>query len=72
MCDSHVVLTVGELDVLRLVSAGKTNAEIGAALFISPFTAKTHVANLLGKVRVENRASAAVWATRHGLEPARH
>ena len=52
---------------LGLVAAGKTNAEIGEALFISPFTAKTHVANLLGKLGVESRAAAATWAARHGL-----
>jgi len=60
-------LTRRELDVLRLVATGKTNAEIGDALFISPFTAKTHVANLLGKLDVESRAAAASWAARHGV-----
>jgi DNA-binding CsgD family transcriptional regulator/tetratricopeptide (TPR) repeat protein len=60
-------LTARELDVLRLVAEGQTNAEIGEALFISPFTAKTHVANLLGKLAVESRAAAATWAVRHGL-----
>jgi tetratricopeptide (TPR) repeat protein/DNA-binding CsgD family transcriptional regulator len=60
-------LTPRELDVLRLVATGKTNADIGAALFISPFTAKTHVANLLGKLGVESRAAASTWAAQHGL-----
>ena len=60
-------LTARELDVLRLVAAGKTNAEIGEALFISPFTAKTHVANLLGKLGVESHAAASTWAAQHGL-----
>jgi predicted ATPase/DNA-binding CsgD family transcriptional regulator len=60
-------LTPRELDVLRLVAAGKTNAETGEALFISPFTAKTHVANLLGKLGAESRAAAAAWAARQGL-----
>lgn len=60
-------LTPRELEVLRLVADGKTNAEIGAALFISPFTAKTHVANLLGKIGVDSRASAATWALRTGV-----
>src|SRR5262249_43434917 len=59
-------LSPRELDVLRLVAAGKTNGEIGEALFISPFTAKTHVANLLGKLGVENRAAAAAWAATQG------
>jgi tetratricopeptide (TPR) repeat protein len=60
-------LTERELDVLRQVAAGKTNAEIGEALFISPFTAKTHVANLLGKLGVESRAAASTWAAQHDL-----
>jgi len=60
-------LTTRELDVLRLIAAGKTNAEIGEMLFISPFTAKTHVANLLGKLAVENRAAASTWAAQHAL-----
>lgn len=60
-------LTKRELDVLRLVATGKSNAQIGDALFISPLTAKTHVANLLGKIGVENRAAAATWAAQHNL-----
>ena len=48
-------------------AAGTTNAEIGEALFISPFTAKTHVANLLGTLQVENRASATRWAAANGV-----
>jgi predicted ATPase/DNA-binding CsgD family transcriptional regulator len=60
-------LTDREIDVLRLIAEGKTNSEIGATLFISPFTAKTHVANLLGKLGAESRAVAAAWAARQGL-----
>jgi DNA-binding CsgD family transcriptional regulator len=60
-------LTDREIDVLRLIAEGKTNSEIGATLFISPFTAKTHVANLLGKLGAESRAAAAAWAARQGL-----
>jgi non-specific serine/threonine protein kinase len=60
-------LTRRELDVLRLIAAGKSNAEIGEALFISPYTAKTHVANLLGKLGTETRAAAATWAARQGI-----
>jgi LuxR family maltose regulon positive regulatory protein len=48
-------LSVRELEVLRLVAAGLSNDEIGAALFISPGTAKWHVHNLLGKVGARNR-----------------
>ena len=60
-------LTVREVDVLRLVARGRTNAEIGNELFISPLTAKTHVANLLGKLALENRAAAAAWAAHRGI-----
>ena len=60
-------LTPREVDVLRLIAAGRSNAEIGEALFISPFTAKTHVSNLLAKLGVETRAAAATWAARQGI-----
>ena len=46
---------------------GLTNAEIGAALFISPKTASVHVSNLIRKLDVTNRTEAATWATRNGL-----
>jgi LuxR family maltose regulon positive regulatory protein len=48
-------LSVRELEVLRLVAAGLSNDEIGAALFITAGTAKWHVHNLLGKVGARNR-----------------
>ena len=60
-------LTKREIEVLRLVATGKSNAQIGDALYISPLTAKTHVANLLGKIGVETRAAAATWAAQHQL-----
>ncbi len=60
-------LTARELDVLRLIAEGKTNAEIGDALFISPLTAKTHVANVLAKIDLGSRAAAATWAARQGI-----
>lgn len=63
-------LTTQETEVLRLLAAGFTNAEIGTALFISPKTASVHVTHLLRKLQLSNRTEAAVWATRHGLTPA--
>lgn len=60
-------LTKRELEVLRLVATGKSNAQIGNMLYISPLTAKTHVANLLGKIGVETRAAAATWAAKNAL-----
>ena len=60
-------LTERELDVLRLVGAGKTNKEIGSELYISPKTVDTHVRSILRKTGCANRAGAATYATRHGL-----
>ena len=60
-------LTARELDVLRLLAAGRTNAEIAEALFVSLATARTHVANIYRKLGVANRAEAADYAHRHGL-----
>ncbi len=55
-------LTERELEVVRLVAQGKTNAEIGADLFISPGTTKTHIANVQRKLAVRNRVGIAAWA----------
>src|SRR5215208_5740697 len=57
-------ITDREQEVLRLMAAGKNNAEIAEELFISVQTVKTHVSNLLGKLQVENRVQAAVYAVR--------
>ena len=59
-------LTDREEAVARLVAQGKTNAEIGAELFISAGTAKTHVANIQRKLGVRNRVGIAVWAWSSG------
>jgi non-specific serine/threonine protein kinase len=60
-------LTARELDVLRLLVAGRSDREIGAALFISPRTASKHVASILAKLAVGTRGEAAVRAVRDGL-----
>jgi DNA-binding CsgD family transcriptional regulator/tetratricopeptide (TPR) repeat protein len=65
-------LTGRELTVLRLVAAGRTNAQIGAELFISPRTAGVHVTNILRKLGVANRVQAAALAERAGLAQAPH
>ncbi|WP_240340429.1 response regulator transcription factor [Nocardioides sp. SYSU D00038] len=61
------VLSHRELEVLRLVAAGHTNAQIGAELFISRKTAEHHVSSILTKLGATNRAEAAALAIRHGL-----
>jgi DNA-binding NarL/FixJ family response regulator len=53
--------------VLRLLAAGRTNAQIGTELFISPKTASVHVSNILRKLGVSGRAQAAATAERAGL-----
>jgi DNA-binding NarL/FixJ family response regulator len=64
-------LTERELDVLRLVTAGRSNREIAAELFISPKTASVHVSNILGKLNVATRGEAAAKAhTLRLFEPA--
>ena len=60
-------LTSRELDVLRLVAAGKPNKQIAAELTISERTARTHVSRILRKLRLSSRTQAALWAVREGL-----
>ncbi|MFI6448307.1 response regulator [Kitasatospora sp. NPDC050543] len=60
-------LTDREAEIARLVARGCTNAEIGAELFISAGTAKTHLANIQAKLKVRNRVAVAAWAWESGL-----
>jgi DNA-binding CsgD family transcriptional regulator len=60
-------LTGRELEVLALLAAGRTNRQIGEALFISDKTAGVHVSNILGKLGVVGRVEAATLAYRLGL-----
>jgi DNA-binding CsgD family transcriptional regulator len=60
-------LTTRELDVLRLISEGRTNKEIAQALFISTHTVAVHVARVLRKTGTSNRTQAAAHATRRHL-----
>ena len=61
-------LTKREVDVLRLIARGFTNAKIADRLFISQMTVAKHVHNLLDKTGMANRAEAAAYATRSGLD----
>jgi DNA-binding NarL/FixJ family response regulator len=60
-------LTNRELEVLRLLAQGDTNAAISLRLGISPHTVKSHVIHIFNKLGVNDRTQAAVWATRHQL-----
>ncbi len=60
-------LTQREVEVLRLIAAGKSNREIAETLVISLRTAANHVANILNKTNAANRAEAATYASRQGL-----
>ncbi|HYT81713.1 MAG TPA: response regulator transcription factor [Actinomycetota bacterium] len=58
-------LSKRELEVLRLLGEGLTNAEIAARLYISTKTVATHVGNIFGKLQLRNRAEAAAYAHRY-------
>jgi DNA-binding CsgD family transcriptional regulator/RecA/RadA recombinase len=60
-------LTQREVEVLRLIAAGKTDRAIAEELIISVRTVTTHVSNILNKAGVANRTEAATYAARHGL-----
>ena len=60
-------LSLREVEVLRLIAAGKTDREIGDELFISARTVNHHVGNILNKTNTANRAEAAAYAATNGL-----
>ena len=60
-------LTERETQVLRLLATGKSNKEIGAKLFISETTVKSHVKSIFSKLNVLSRTEAITTATRRGL-----
>jgi DNA-binding NarL/FixJ family response regulator len=59
-------LTDRELDIVALVADGLTNAEIGARLYITAGTVKTHLASIQQKLAVSNRVGIAAWAWQTG------
>jgi ATP/maltotriose-dependent transcriptional regulator MalT len=64
--DSHG-LTPRELEVLRLVAAGRTNRQIAAVLVLSEHTVARHVQNIFTKLRVSSRTAATAFAFEHDL-----
>lgn len=65
--DDEAGLTPRELEVLRVVAAGRTNKEIADELFISQRTVERHVSNIFNKLGVSSRTAAAAYAFEHGL-----
>jgi DNA-binding NarL/FixJ family response regulator len=61
------LLTSRELEVLRLIGQGHTNAEIAAALVVGEGTVKTHVNHVFTKLSLRDRAAAVIFAYDHGL-----
>jgi DNA-binding NarL/FixJ family response regulator len=64
---SGEALSAREIEVLQRIAGGKSNKEIGAELFISEGTVKTHVKSIFSKLDVVSRAEAVARATRRGL-----
>jgi two-component system NarL family response regulator len=60
-------LSAREIDVLKLMAKGKSNKEIGSALFISEGTVKSHVKGIFAKMNVVSRTEAVATATRRGM-----
>jgi DNA-binding NarL/FixJ family response regulator len=60
-------LSAREMDVLALLIKGRSNKEIGSALFVSEDTVKAHLKTLFAKLNVRDRTEAAISAIRHGI-----
>ncbi|USK79270.1 response regulator transcription factor [Peribacillus frigoritolerans] len=63
----HDQLTNREMEILLLMTQGKTNQEIADELYIALKTAKVHVSNILSKLDVQDRTQAVIYAFKHSL-----
>ncbi|HLR69480.1 response regulator transcription factor [Virgibacillus alimentarius] len=63
----HHQLTGREMEILLLITEGKTNQEIAERLYITIKTVKVHVSNILGKLEVQDRTQAVIYAFKHNL-----
>ena len=70
VADGSPALTVREIEVLRLIAAGRSNREISAILTVSIRTVERHIENLYRKIDARSRADATAYAFRHGIVPA--
>jgi DNA-binding NarL/FixJ family response regulator len=66
---AQLQLTNREIEVLRLLTSGRSNQEIADELCITLNTAERHVANIYRKLHVRSRTHAAAYALQHGLIP---
>lgn len=60
-------LTPRQIQVLRLVARGMTNAQIAEALFLSRRTVHAHLRDIFRKLKISNRSAGTRWAMEHGL-----
>lgn len=67
--DAGSLLTDREREIVGLVASGANNTEIGATLFLSMSTVKSHIGNILRKLRLTDRVHIVIWAYEHGLRP---
>lgn len=67
LAETTLQLSSRELEVLKLITEGKSNKEIGQDLFITSHTVKAHVSNIIQKLSAKDRTDASVRAFRQGL-----